>query len=926
MNASRFSTRSALSALALAALVVAGCGGPSTADLTASGKALMAQKDYAGAIIQFKNALQSNPDAMEVRLQLGLALLEMGDPVAAQVELAKARELQASDTEVVPPLARAMVLVGDEAKLIAQFGDLKLPDPAAQADLGTSLATAFMLRGDTEQARQRVMAALQAKPGYAPATVLQARLTAAAGDFDGALALLDGLLAREPGNDRAALLRGEILWHGKKDTAGALEAFRKALAANPKAVAAHTSIMSLLGQAGRNDEVKTQLAQLKQVAPNHPETLFYDAQLAFVEGDFKRSRDLTDRLLKALPDSPRVLELAGAAEYRMKQYPQAESFLLRALKAQPGQRLARQVLAQTYLRTNQPGKVIELLEPVLASPNIDSATVTLAGEAYAQLGEAKKADEAFARASKIAPDDARVRTSAAVAQLMRGNAGAAANQLEAIAAEDKGTRADMALITARLRQNDIAGAMKAIDGLERKIPDRPVAQNLRGRVLLLKRDLPGATKAFEAALAKDPGYFPAVASLAAMDFAAGKPDAARQRFEELTRSRPKSPEPWLALHELALRTGAAPDQALGYLRSAVKANAGEQAPHVQLVNYLLSTGDSKSALTAAREGVAALPSSMALKDALGRAQLANGSPQEAASTFREMATAQPADPNHPLRLAEALVAQKDLAGARAALRKSLEIRPGYPLAQRGLAQLALMEKRPDEAVQIARTLQKDEPKSPLGLLLEADAEASRGNGEAAVGAARRAHQLARTSDTAIRLHAHLRQAGKAVEADRWAGEWSRESPRDVAFRYYLGDVAIGQGSLAVAEGHYRAVLAVQPNNPLAMNNVAWLLARQGKPGSVELARKANELLPGKGQLMDTLATALAAEGQLPEAIKVQKDAIARNPADATLKLGLAKLLIQSGDKTYARAELEDLAKLGDKFRGQAEVAALLKSL
>ena len=79
-------------------------------------------------------------------------------------------------------------------------------------------------------------------------------------------------------------------------------------------------------------------------------------------------------------------------------------------------------------------------------------------------------------------------------------------------------------------------------------------------------------------------------------------------------------------------------------------------------------------------------------------------------------------------------------------------------------------------------------------------------------------------------------------------------------------------------------------------------------------------------LMDTLALAYAADNKIPKAIETQKLAIARAPNDPSLKLTLAKLLIKSGDKAYARAELEDLVKLGDGFREQAEVATLLKSL
>jgi cellulose synthase operon protein C len=71
---------------------------------------------------------------------------------------------------------------------------------------------------------------------------------------------------------------------------------------------------------------------------------------------------------------------------------------------------------------------------------------------------------------------------------------------------------------------------------------------------------------------------------------------------------------------------------------------------------------------------------------------------------------------------------------------------------------------------------------------------------------------------------------------------------------------------------------------------------------------------------------LEAENQLPKAIETQKRAISLAPKDPALNLRLAKLYIKSGDKAGARTELDALAKLGERFAGQAEVATLLKSL
>ena len=111
-----------------------------------------------------------------------------------------------------------------------------------------------------------------------------------------------------------------------------------------------------------------------------------------------------------------------------------------------------------------------------------------------------------------------------------------------------------------------------------------------------------------------------------------------------------------------------------------------------------------------------------------------------------------------------------------------------------------------------------------------------------------------------------------------------------------------------------------------MNNVAWLLATQRKPGAVEMAQRANVLLPERAALLDTLALAHESENQLPEAIRVQQKAVGLDPKDPMLKLRLAKLLIKHGDKSAARKELESLARLGDAFAGQTEVSALLKQL
>ena len=87
MNSKKSFSRYQLPALLMALMLVA-CGEKPEAMLN-SAKDYLAKNDSKAAVIQIKNALQSNPDLPEARYLLGVALLDGGDPVSAETELRK---------------------------------------------------------------------------------------------------------------------------------------------------------------------------------------------------------------------------------------------------------------------------------------------------------------------------------------------------------------------------------------------------------------------------------------------------------------------------------------------------------------------------------------------------------------------------------------------------------------------------------------------------------------------------------------------------------------------------------------------------------------------------------------------------------------------------------------------------------------------
>ena len=378
-------------------------GGSDEAGAAATIASYVEKKDYKSAIVLAKSAIQKNPQNAEARRLLGQALLETSAAPAAAVELRKALELNAGESRTVPLLARALLAQGEAAQVIQLFASTRLDDAAASADLKTTVATAHAAQGERDSALESVLGALKEWPQHVPATLLHARILAADGDVAGALALVEQVLARDAKNANALTLKADLQLHGLRDREAALASYRSAVSASPGAVLAHSAIISMLLEQRDLAGAKTQLGALKGAQPNHPETRRLEAQLAYLGNDFAKTREITEQLLKHFPDDARILQLAGAAELRLNSLAQAENHLGRALTVAPKALLPRQMLAQIHLRTGQPQKSLEVLQPILESASPDADSLTLAGQAYLQSGDLARSEAAFKRATKIDP-------------------------------------------------------------------------------------------------------------------------------------------------------------------------------------------------------------------------------------------------------------------------------------------------------------------------------------------------------------------------------------------------------------------------------------------------------------------------------------------------------------------------------------------
>jgi putative PEP-CTERM system TPR-repeat lipoprotein len=912
--------------LCCAALALAACGGNEPAKLVASAKAYLAKDDHAAAAIQLRNALQQEPTNGEARYLLGLALNETGDFVSAEKEFRRALEYKYPDAKVVPELANAMRQLGEAKKLVAEFGATILDDPAAQAALKNEIGFAYLALAQPKPAGQAFAAALAAQPGDPQARAGQARIMALERDLPGAMKVVDEVLAKTPAQPEALSLKAELLL-AQNQTEPARAALAELVRVQPTNGQARFGLTSLLISEKRYDDARAEIDAMRKALPRDIRSRYLEALLEYRQGNPAKAKEAILQVLKFAPEHAPSLLLAGAIELQLRSYVTAEDYLRRVVARQPHNVAARRLLAAAYLGSGQPAKAGEAIQAALKLAPDDPLLLRMAGEATLASGDLARAGEFYERAAARDKDNVAVRTRLAQVRFATGDEDRAFKDLEAASALDaEQYQADLALALAHLRKREFDKALAAVASLEKKQPQNPLTHNLRGGILLAKGDRAGARASFEKALQLKADYLPAAANLARMDIAEKKPEAARARFESIVAANPKNDQALLALAELQTVTKVPPKEILATVERAISANPRSVRARLSLISYHVSLKDTKAALAAAQSAVNAIPESRELLSALGRVQFAAGDTRQAIATFNKLATMMPDSPVPLMLAARAHVAAKDYDGAVQSLRKALALSPERLDVHREAIAILLAAGKPEEALADARALQKARPKEAAGYMFEGEVLAAQQKFAEAAKAYGEAVKRQPAPVLVARQHALLDAAGKRGDADALAARWLKEQSKDTVVRMYLADRDLRRKDYKAAAKGYRDLLALQPENPVILNNLAWTLSQLKDPAALEYAEKAHARAPGSPAIADTLGWILVERGDTKRGVELLAQAAAGAPNALQIRLHYAKALVQAGDKAAARKELEGALQLAGQSPLRAEMEELLKQL
>jgi putative PEP-CTERM system TPR-repeat lipoprotein len=453
-------------------------------------------------------------DSPAVRGMLAAAHVSTGGLQAGQSEIALALKTTPGHLGLQAALCAMLLHSGQPAKAVQAALVLVQREPAAPG-WQHLLGVAQLRAGQVAAARSAFEAAARLDDGFAAPRVALARLEAAAGALDAAVAQLQAVLRQQPGNSDALFEMGRVQLQ-LQQSAPAQAWFEKAqAAAAPGDIQASLALFDLqLGQR-RLPAAAAVLRPLALRQPDEPLVLLAQARLAQAGNEGTAARTLLTRatglagyeagaLLQVALLQMQAAPPAGAASGGIAANTTASAryALEKALVDNPGLLAAHALMVDVELRQREFERAQARVQSLLASHPRQAVVHALHGDVSLARGQTAAALAAYRRAHQLEPSGAHVlRIHRAWSQTDPGAANAYAGQWLEQRPADHAVRRALAAGLARLGQ--YAAARSHYESIVNATPGDSESLNNLAHLLLLLKD-PAAATVAERALEAQP--------------------------------------------------------------------------------------------------------------------------------------------------------------------------------------------------------------------------------------------------------------------------------------------------------------------------------------------------------------------------------------------------------------------------------------
>jgi tetratricopeptide (TPR) repeat protein len=273
--------------------------------------------------------------------------------------------------------------------------------------------------------------------------------------------------------------------------------------------------------------------------------------------------------------------------------------------------------------------------------------------------------------------------------------------------------------------------------------------------------------------------------------------------------------------------------------------------------------------------------------------------------------------------------QNHTAEAQSVLEKALDKDPNSNRAMALLVLSYLQAKQPAKAIARVQQQLTKEPQNGLFYAELADLQLKTNDLQGALANSQKAMQLAPSIPDVVAVYTRSSVASGNIDAavSVWQN-WMNTHPSDALGPRILGTLAEAKGDTARAQDFYKKALQLNPSDPVAANNLAYIMADSGQNADValSLAQTARRVWPESPQTADTLAWVYYAKGNYSAARDLLESTLQTSPDEQSLQYHAGMTYIKLNDKANAQLHLKKAQSLNPNTNFGKQAAAQLQKL
>ena len=891
------------SLIATACFTLFACGGKSVEEHISKAQQYIASGDNNTAIIELKSAIQSDPKNAEARFLLGKMYMQSNEFASAEKELTRARDLGYSAAEVIPLLSQAcqrnQTVVGLSTLDTSAVSD----NATAKAQVSFYKLQSFVELDKKPEAYQLIeeIKTLDTDSIYKDLALVYT--TILDNDAVGAELQLKNIRKEAPTNrDLLDMLARLYIVQNKR--VEAVEVLGEYIKQSPDDLETLFSYTGLLIEVGEMEEAQIHAQKLLKISPSNPLLNQMQAVILASQDDHPGAFAAAEKSISLGNANPVARLTAGYSAFQVNDFINANKHLSLIAANLPNDHPGLKMLAASQLQLGLSLQAIQVLARVDKDSSNNPQLYSKLGYELIQDGYIDEAKALIAKTESMSNTNQDL-TRIGILKLSVNDLDGILDLKKAAKGAPDNVSTQVILATAYLANRDYAKALTLSTTWQQLMPDEPKAYVLEAEAAVATSDYARAQVALEKALqlaSDDP-----ISNMSLVRILARQKDylAALERTKKVLALKPAF-EPALMMYYV-LKKEMDPEQKevndiVTYLDKGI---AEEPTPAMYILKAIIlnSEGQYDKALNVLAQPKAIDLNSNGYWQTKGQALVASDKVNSAQDHYTKWLEAFPNSYDAVIGRLVVHDVKSEFSEGLALIKSKPMLREQLPIKIMELQFLAQTNET-RSARNLYNTFRNDIKALPDVEAINAILLIQESNPKAAVKPAQIAYDTRANRHNLLTLLKALDGANRPAEALVLLNKHVAAKPNDAVASLLLAERSMKstpQKSITI----YTKIVSQQPNNFVALNNLAYLLYEQDEFAKAEVyAKQAMAIQPGKAAVVDTLAQIFNAQEQYDEALSLYNRVVSDTMPNEAIFLNYVETLILADNRLLAKCKLE----------------------